>query len=408
MNKNDKIKNSIKTNFLFDLMLYSLIVIAVFCFDIYLPHLPYLTDFFQTDRMIMNLSVSVSPLISAFIGLFYGRFSDKHGRKITVVFALFFLVIGSIVCASSSTIETFLCGRILQSFGTGGIINTCFVIMADVLSGVCYAKALATASILFPVSFAIAPNFGAYLERLFGWQSNFIFVGLLSFIFLLIYILFFKETINHKECNSENEDNLLSIAKIFLKDRLFLIRSLVHSLPLGMPIMFSITNAYLFIKEFGMTASEYAAYQTIPVVVSMISTFVYRKSIAHITFEKSYIVGCVGNSIFFIAILVSLFFRFENYIVLTIIHCLLYVGSVFWYSSAATQIFDNIEEHKGVGVSILALIRNLILSAAILLAAFIYNKTAYPLYVVSILLSFLMFFLSVKLIHIDVNKKRPF
>lgn len=406
MNKKNKNQNNIKLNFLFDLMLYSLIVIAVFCFDIYLPHLPYLTEYFQTDRIIMNWSVSVSPLISAFIGLFYGRFSDKNGRKITVIYALSFLVLGSFVCAFAQNIEQFLLGRIFQSFGTGGIINTCFVIMADVLTGVRYAKALATASILFPVSFAIAPNFGAVLEKHFGWQSNFIFVGLFAFVFLLMYVFLFKETIDHKEKSTDSNENMLTIVKFFLKDKIFLMRAVVHSLPLSMPIMFSITNAYLFIQEFGMTASEYAAYQTIPVIVSMISTFVYRKVIAKITFEKSYIIGNLGNLIFFMALVVALFSRFQNYIVLTIIHCLLYVGSVFWYSSAATQIFDNIDEHKGVGVSILALIRNLFLTASILMASFIYNKTAYPLYIASLSLSLIMFYLSARLISISLRKSR--
>ncbi|MBA4249819.1 MAG: hypothetical protein C0432_04890 [Candidatus Puniceispirillum sp.] len=402
---NIKNKNKNKINFMFDIMLYSLIVIAVFCFDIYLPHLPYLTEYFQTDRLIMNLSVSVSPFISAIIGLFYGRFSDKHGRKITVVCALSFLVVGSIVCSLSDNIELFLLGRIIQSFGTGGIINTCFVIMADVLSGICYAKALATASILFPVSFAIAPNFGAFLEKYFGWQSNFIFVGILSFMALLLYVFHFKETMVHADKKTDKDDSIWFILKSFLKDKVFLMRSIVHTLPLSMPIMFSITNAYLFIKEFGMSASEYAGYQTIPVAVSIVSTFVYRKVISTISFEKSYIIGCIGNAIFFCALIVSIFSRFQNYIVLTIIHCLLYISSVFLYSSSATQMFDSMKEHKGVGVSILALIRNLCLTAAILLAAFIYNKTAYPLYIASLILSLLLFYFSTRLIFFNNGEK---
>src|SRR5579863_5833866 len=68
--------------------------------------------------------VVVSYLIANTIAApVYGRLGDTFGRRLMMITALTFFVVGSVLCALSPNIEWLTAFRVLQGFGGGGLMT---------------------------------------------------------------------------------------------------------------------------------------------------------------------------------------------------------------------------------------------------------------------------------------------
>src|SRR5918999_175667 len=64
----------------------------------------------------------------------YGKVSDIHGRRITLLVAILTFVAGSIACALAPTMLILILARALQGLGGGGLISLAQTIIADVVA----------------------------------------------------------------------------------------------------------------------------------------------------------------------------------------------------------------------------------------------------------------------------------
>jgi MFS family permease len=68
---------------------------------------------------------------TAFQGL-YGKFSTIFGCKIGILFAMFFFLVGSLICALANGIVMLIIGRAIAGIGGAGIQSMCQIIIAVV------------------------------------------------------------------------------------------------------------------------------------------------------------------------------------------------------------------------------------------------------------------------------------
>src|SRR3954471_23605284 len=68
-------------------------------------------------------STAVTPL--------YGKFSDTHGRRVTLLIGIATFIVGSIACALAPTMLALILARGLQGLGGGGLISLAQTIIAD-------------------------------------------------------------------------------------------------------------------------------------------------------------------------------------------------------------------------------------------------------------------------------------
>ena len=84
-----------------------------------LEHLPWVvTSYLLT-------STAVTPL--------YGKFSDIHGRRVTMLIGIAIFIVGSIACALAPTMLVLILARGLQGLGGGGLIALAQTIIADLV-----------------------------------------------------------------------------------------------------------------------------------------------------------------------------------------------------------------------------------------------------------------------------------
>src|SRR5215204_6264368 len=85
-----------------------------------MEHLPWVVTSY------LLASTAVTPL--------YGKLSDTHGRRVTLLVGIATFVVGSVACALAPTMLMLIAARLLQGLGGGGLISLAQTIIADVVA----------------------------------------------------------------------------------------------------------------------------------------------------------------------------------------------------------------------------------------------------------------------------------
>ncbi len=136
-----------------------------------LEHLPWVVTVY------LLTSTAVTPL--------YGKFSDSHGRRATMLIGIVIFIVGSIACAVAPTMLALILARGVQGLGGGGLIALAQTIVADIVAPrergryqVYFASVFMTASLVGPV-------LGGFFAEHLHWSVIFwinLPLGLLAFV----------------------------------------------------------------------------------------------------------------------------------------------------------------------------------------------------------------------------------
>jgi DHA1 family bicyclomycin/chloramphenicol resistance-like MFS transporter len=183
-------------------------------------------------------SAAVTSAITVFLAVFalgqlvVGPISDRYGRRWPVLagFAVFFA--GSIWCGLATDLPGLLAGRVVQAAGACATSVLSRAIARDLFSGAALGRAMALIMIAMAAAPGFSPLLGGALDHLFGWRSEFVFVGAFAAIGALGYGAVLGET-HH---STRIPLNPLAIARNYLglvADRRFLVPAATVSLIMG-------------------------------------------------------------------------------------------------------------------------------------------------------------------------------
>ncbi len=159
--------------------------LSALAMNIFLPSLPRMTEHYQTDYRLMQLSVALYLAASAALQLFIGPIADKMGRRPVTLWGTGLFMLATLGCLFAPTAEVFLVSRMCQA-----VIVVCMVLSRAVV-GDMYPQDKA-ASMLGYVTMGIAvvpmvgPIIGGVLDELFGWQANFWLLLILGLLLLML------------------------------------------------------------------------------------------------------------------------------------------------------------------------------------------------------------------------------
>lgn len=140
--------------------------------NIFLPSLPNMTAYFQTEYWLMQLSVAVYLAVNAVLQILIGPISDKMGRRPVILWGIGGFCVATLGCIYAPDIYTFLGFRMAQA-----VIVTAMVLSRAVVRD-CVPQDQAASMIGYvtmgmAVVPMIGPAFGGVLDQYFGWQANF-------------------------------------------------------------------------------------------------------------------------------------------------------------------------------------------------------------------------------------------
>jgi EmrB/QacA subfamily drug resistance transporter len=118
----------------------------------------------------------------------YGKISDIHGRRTTLLIAISMYMIGSLVCALAPNMVVLILGRVLHGFGGGGLTSTGMVVLGDVAAPRERGKYYGYFSLTYTTAGACGPALGGLISQYLHWSVIFwmnIPLGILAIVLTL-------------------------------------------------------------------------------------------------------------------------------------------------------------------------------------------------------------------------------
>ncbi len=239
-------------------MLLFLVIISAFpplTIDLYLPALPQMVEVFNTDRSMVNLTLS-SYFVTYAIGLlFWGPLSEKFGRKPILLIGLAGYMVASMLCAMTNNIEQLIGARVFQAFAGSAITVIATAIVKDLYDGREREKIMATIMSLVIIAPMVAPVFGAFLLQIASWRMMFVTLAIFG-AFASVLACCYRETLENKYQGSIFRS--WGRMGVVMKNRSFVKLLIIFSI-IPMALMgFLAAGSYIYIDHFGLTEQQFS------------------------------------------------------------------------------------------------------------------------------------------------------
>jgi len=155
--------------------------------NMFLPSLPTMTEYFQADYRLMQLSVALFLGAVAVLQIFIGPLSDRFGRRPVLLVGLAVFLLATIGCLTARSVELFLVFRMGQAaVGVAMVLSR--AIARDMFDQSKAASMIGYITMGMAVVPMISPAIGGALDEAFGWKANFlVFLVLGTAVFALVW-----------------------------------------------------------------------------------------------------------------------------------------------------------------------------------------------------------------------------
>jgi DHA1 family bicyclomycin/chloramphenicol resistance-like MFS transporter len=231
---------------------FALIPLSGFATDIYLPSLPAMAKDLQVSAGAIQLSLVFFMFSLGISQVFIGSILDSFGRFKISIASLAVFSLTSFVIALVPDIYVIYAMRIIQGIAIAFIVIAKRAYFVDLYSGEKLKSYISLFSIIWACAPIMAPFLGGYLENIFGWKSNFYFLGGLSFLFLILELLYSGESLKYF-----HEFKLKSITQTYtniLKSPDFTLGIIILGICFGLVVVYSLSSPFIVERVFGYSA----------------------------------------------------------------------------------------------------------------------------------------------------------
>ena len=179
--------------------------------SIFLSSILEMSIFFNKSYALMQLSISLYLITTAFFQIIAGPLSDKFGRRRITLFSTFIFILASFGCFFSTQFEFFIFFRIMQASIAAGFLMS-RVIIRDITSENEAASMIGYVTMGMSIIPLFAPGIGGLIQMLVGWPSIFLIMSLLG---LLLFILVYKD-LGETKTIKINKNKKSSVSYIYL------------------------------------------------------------------------------------------------------------------------------------------------------------------------------------------------
>ena len=231
---------------------FALIPLSGFATDIYLPSLPAMAKDLQVSAGAIQLSLVFFMFSLGISQVFIGSILDSFGRFKISIASLAVFSLTSFVIALVPDIYVIYAMRIIQGIAIAFIVIAKRAYFVDLYSGEKLKSYISLFSIIWACAPIMAPFLGGYLENIFGWKSNFYFLGGLSLLFLILELLYSGESLKYF-----HEFKLKSITQTYtniLKSPDFTLGIIILGICFGLVVVYSLSSPFIVERVFGYSA----------------------------------------------------------------------------------------------------------------------------------------------------------
>lgn len=157
--------------------------------NIFLPSLPNMATYFETDYRVMQLSVSLYLLATAVMQIAIGPVSDRYGRRQVLLVSITLFLCMTLGTIFATTPSVFLVFRMGQAVSAAGIVLS-RAIIRDMVGPTKAASMIGYVTMGMSLVPMFAPAIGGVMDTLTGWQGSF---WLMFFAGLLVLFLTWRD-----------------------------------------------------------------------------------------------------------------------------------------------------------------------------------------------------------------------
>lgn len=243
--------------------------LAALALNIFLPSLPGMTAYFDTDYRVMQLSVAIYLAVNAVLQLIVGPLSDKYGRRPIILAGMTVFLLATLGCALSQSVGMFLFFRMMQAAIVVSMVLS-RAIVRDMVPQDQAASMIGYVTMGMALVPMVGPALGGILDEAFGWQAGFWALFVLGIgVLVLVYV----------DLGETHAPSGLSIFRQFgeypelLTSPRFWGYALASGLSSGAFFAYLGGAPYVGDKVFGLTPSEVGFYFGAPAVGYFLGNF---------------------------------------------------------------------------------------------------------------------------------------
>lgn len=197
-------------------------ILLVLCLSIFtallgqglvVPLLPVYANSLGASGFCIGLIFGIFSISRTFFLPFFGRLSDKNGRKPFIVWGLFFFFMASIAFLVSDSITSLVLIRLFQGISSAMILPVAQAYAAEITPSGAEGRVMGIVNIALYFGLSAGPIFGGILKDLFGIRASFGSMGVVCLTGFLLSITFLppvrEESYKVKRTSPRSYGNLI-------------------------------------------------------------------------------------------------------------------------------------------------------------------------------------------------------
>lgn len=294
--------------------------IAALAMNVFLPSLPSMSAYFQTDYAVMQLSVSLYLLVNAVLQIFIGAISDRFGRRPVMLAALFGFILATIGTLLATSAAVFLIFRMMQAIVVTAIVLSRASIR-DVMGEAEAASRIGYVTMGMAIVPMIAPAIGGVLDEAFGWRGSF---GLMLLAGIAVLVLSWRDMGETKTDLSTPGQSMFAGVPELMRARRFWGYCATATLASG--AFFAYLGGAPFVGSivFGMSPAQLGLFFGAPALGYAAGNFLAGRYAARLGVNRMILLGCLTG--FGGMVLMAGFYLTGLFSALTFFGCFIFTG----------------------------------------------------------------------------------
>ncbi len=323
---------------------FALIPLSGFATDVYLPSLPNMAKNLQISELQVQLTLSFFLISYGVSQLFIGSVLDSFGRFKISFYSLLVLAVSCIVVANTHNIYLIYLMRVVHGITVSAIVVAKRAYFVDLFEGKKLQHYLSLFTIIWSTGPIVAPFVGGYLEKSFGWESNFYFLAIFAVLFAILEYIFSGETLKHFQ-----EFRIKKIANIYkemIGTASFTFGIVMLGLAYSMVMVFNMTGPFIIQHHLNLSV-VYAGYSSLILGLAwMIGGFIGKATINRPFFKR--ISRNILLQLIFVTIMIFSLNFINNIYSLVGFAFLIHIGAGFTFNNYFTYCLARFPKNAGI------------------------------------------------------------
>ncbi len=191
-------------------IIFLTILIDMIGFGIVIPVLPIYAETFHASAVQNGLLVAAFSFAQFFAAPFWGKLSDRVGRKPVLFISILGTAVGFLLMGFAGSLLMLFVARIIDGVA-GGNIGTAQAYVADISTKEERAKAMGLIGAAFGLGFVFGPAIGGVMSKLFGIHSPFLLAAAMALVNAVLILTILPESLPKERRGRQKQASIFEV-----------------------------------------------------------------------------------------------------------------------------------------------------------------------------------------------------